>query len=49
MRKGWRTRSRVRPKAAPRVFAPLIESTWQRLPLALTNSLGPRLRRFITL
>jgi FemAB-related protein (PEP-CTERM system-associated) len=28
---------------------PLVEATWQRLPLALTNSLGPRLRRFITL
>jgi FemAB-related protein (PEP-CTERM system-associated) len=28
---------------------PLIESAWQRLPLAVTNSLGPRLRRYITL
>lgn len=28
---------------------PLVESAWQRLPLAVTNSLGPRLRRFITL
>ena len=28
---------------------PLIESAWQRLPLVVTNSLGPRLRRYITL
>jgi len=28
---------------------PLIESAWQKLPLAVTNSLGPRLRRYITL
>ena len=28
---------------------PLIESAWQRLPLMVTNSLGPRLRRYITL
>ncbi|QNA98075.1 GNAT family N-acetyltransferase [Massilia sp. Se16.2.3] len=28
---------------------PLVESTWQKLPLAVTNSLGPRLRRYITL
>lgn len=28
---------------------PLIESAWQRLPLAVTNSLGPKLRRYITL
>lgn len=26
-----------------------VESVWQKLPLALTNSLGPRLRRYITL
>lgn len=28
---------------------PLVEHVWQKLPLALTNSLGPRLRRYITL
>ena len=28
---------------------PLVESAWQKLPLAVTNSLGPRLRRYITL
>lgn len=28
---------------------PMIESAWQKLPLAVTNSLGPRLRRYITL
>lgn len=28
---------------------PLVEAAWQRLPLALTNGLGPLLRRFITL
>lgn len=27
----------------------IVESVWQKLPLALTNSLGPRLRRYITL
>jgi FemAB-related protein (PEP-CTERM system-associated) len=28
---------------------PLIEKTWSRLPLIVTNQLGPRLRRYITL
>ncbi|WP_313174184.1 GNAT family N-acetyltransferase [Massilia sp.] len=28
---------------------PMIESAWQKLPLAVTNRLGPRLRRYITL
>lgn len=28
---------------------PMIESAWQKLPLVVTNSLGPRLRRYITL
>lgn len=28
---------------------PLVESAWQRLPLAVTNTLGPKLRRYITL
>jgi FemAB-related protein (PEP-CTERM system-associated) len=28
---------------------PLVEQVWQQLPLSLTNSLGPRLRRYITL
>ena len=28
---------------------PMIENAWQKLPLAVTNSLGPRLRRYITL
>ena len=45
----------VAPVAAPATagasssLRPLIESAWQRLPLAVTNSLGPRLRRYITL
>ena len=44
------------PNAAPAAsggvalcLRPLVEGAWQRLPLAVTNSLGPRLRRFITL
>jgi hypothetical protein len=28
---------------------PLIEKAWSRLPLSVTNQLGPRLRRYITL
>jgi FemAB-related protein (PEP-CTERM system-associated) len=36
-------------QGAPSRLRPLVESAWQRLPLALTNSLGPRLRRFISL
>lgn len=47
----------VAPVLAPAVtgggaaskLRPLIESTWQRLPLGVTNRLGPKLRRFITL
>jgi FemAB-related protein (PEP-CTERM system-associated) len=46
----------VAPAAAPAAqggvsssLRPLLESAWQRLPLVVTNSLGPRLRRFITL
>lgn len=36
-------------QGGPSRLRPLIEGAWQRLPLAVTNSLGPRLRRFITL
>jgi FemAB-related protein (PEP-CTERM system-associated) len=36
-------------KAGPGRLRPLVEQVWQQLPLALTNSLGPRLRRYITL
>jgi hypothetical protein len=33
----------------PGRLRPLVEQVWQQLPLGLTNSLGPRLRRYITL
>jgi FemAB-related protein (PEP-CTERM system-associated) len=36
-------------KAGPGRLRPLVEQVWQQLPLVLTNSLGPRLRRYITL
>ncbi len=36
-------------KAGPGRLRPLVEQVWQQLPLGLTNSLGPRLRRYITL
>jgi FemAB-related protein (PEP-CTERM system-associated) len=36
-------------KAGPGRLRPLVEQVWQQLPLGITNSLGPRLRRYITL
>lgn len=33
----------------PRSARAMVEAVWQKLPLSLTNSLGPRLRRYITL
>jgi len=36
-------------KAGPGRIRPLVEQVWQQLPLGITNSLGPRLRRYITL
>lgn len=51
----WDARG-VAPSAKPSAHGssasrlrPLIESAWQRLPLTVTNSLGPKLRRYITL
>jgi FemAB-related protein (PEP-CTERM system-associated) len=38
-----------RPAGGASRLRPLVEQVWQQLPLGLTNSLGSRLRRYITL